>query len=641
MILKLLSTLVLTFTFFFSFSQDLIQSRIMSRDINTNGFKIYWNNAEAVDSYIRYGKTPDLELGTLSAGITSSPVFIIANGSPSDLYYVQARVEKDGEEEVSDTLVFITASNSSGDIKVYFNQTVDTDYAHENNEAIQLPQAIDDTLVEYINRAEESIDLAIYNTTSSGSVADYIGALNAAHDRGVTVRVIYNGDTGNTGIDNLDPAIPKLESPEADFDNNIGIMHNKFLVIDVNAVDDNLPLIWTGSTNLTTQQINTDPNHVVIIQDRSLAIAYTLEFEEMWGSNTSTPDEENSKFGPDKKDNTPHFFNINGTDVECYFSPSDKTESRILKAIDEVDNDLLVNTMLITRFDLANAIIDRHNQGIEVAVQLNTMNQSFTFDHLKDNIAGRLAEYSGPTGMLHHKTMLGNAFSDEAPFVLTGSHNWSQSAEFRNDENTLIIYDSKITNQFLQEFMARHKPIVSQLTAVNDTAFINSDEVFVIDVAENDDYYFTIKPSIKILTQPAKGESSGSSQGILTYKSNGNYNGLDSLQYLICNETIETYCDTAWVYLEVDYPLSTVNSKLNMEINVFPNPASKKINIQPNDNELTSFRLINSLGTIVLEKSKLSSSNNHQVSVDKFNKGVYILELTTDERVLHKRIIIN
>ncbi|TAL62649.1 MAG: T9SS type A sorting domain-containing protein [Bacteroidetes bacterium] len=42
------------------------------------------------------------------------------------------------------------------------------------------------------------------------------------------------------------------------------------------------------------------------------------------------------------------------------------------------------------------------------------------------------------------------------PTVITGSHNWSSSAEEDNDENTLIIKDISIANQFMQEFKKRY-----------------------------------------------------------------------------------------------------------------------------------------------------------------------------------------
>lgn len=43
------------------------------------------------------------------------------------------------------------------------------------------------------------------------------------------------------------------------------------------------------------------------------------------------------------------------------------------------------------------------------------------------------------------------------PIVITGSHNWSTRANTINDENTLIIHNEEIANQFYQNFSARFK----------------------------------------------------------------------------------------------------------------------------------------------------------------------------------------
>ena len=43
------------------------------------------------------------------------------------------------------------------------------------------------------------------------------------------------------------------------------------------------------------------------------------------------------------------------------------------------------------------------------------------------------------------------------PVVITGSHNWSTAAETRNNENTIIIYDSLIANLYVQEFAERYR----------------------------------------------------------------------------------------------------------------------------------------------------------------------------------------
>ena len=52
--------------------------------------------------------------------------------------------------------------------------------------------------------------------------------------------------------------------------------------------------------------------------------------------------------------------------------------------------------------------------------------------------------------------MLVDADTAANPAVITGSANWSRNANVVNDENTLIIEDARIANQFLQEFYARY-----------------------------------------------------------------------------------------------------------------------------------------------------------------------------------------
>jgi phosphatidylserine/phosphatidylglycerophosphate/cardiolipin synthase-like enzyme len=56
-------------------------------------------------------------------------------------------------------------------------------------------------------------------------------------------------------------------------------------------------------------------------------------------------------------------------------------------------------------------------------------------------------------GIMHHKFMVVDNFNSASdPLVLTGSHNWSTAAETKNDENTLIVHDANIANQYYQAF---------------------------------------------------------------------------------------------------------------------------------------------------------------------------------------------
>lgn len=636
-----MKNIYITLLLFYSLSVtgQLSISPVQVSNITQSGFILSWENSDEADSYIRYGNTPDLELGILSAGTTNSPQVTISDANPAELFYAQAVANDGNEEAASDTLVFITASASSGEMLVYFNQSVNHAYASEENEAIVLDELIDDTLVAYFGRAQETIDVAIYNTTSSSSVADYSAALNEAHNNGVRVRVIYNGSTSNTAIPDLHPDIERLESPEPDFPDGHGLMHHKFFIFDAHSSNPDLPIVWTGSTNLTTQQINTDANHVVITQDQSLAMAYTMEFEEMWGGSGDAPDLQNSRFGPFKTDNTPHHFNINGKHVECYFSPSDGVNDRIAQAINEAEDDLIVNTMLITRNDLADAIIDRFNAGVQTGVLVNTITQTSTFNTLEDAIGGSLAEYSSVTGMLHHKAMFANAISGNNPYVLTGSHNWSSSAELRNDENTLIIHDEKIANLFLQEFMQRFEPIV-QPYANDDYASASTGSIEIIDVAQNDDLYLTTTPFTSITIPPHHGMASGSSSGNIAYLPDDDFSGQDSLMYTICNQSLFDYCDSAWVYLDVVLSVSERKHHNNSHINVYPNPTQGSFNVE-SDSQINLIQLMSMDGRLI-QSFQNSFTGQHSFTLnDELSKGIYLLKIASSRGNSITRLVIN
>ena len=63
--------------------------------------------------------------------------------------------------------------------------------------------------------------------------------------------------------------------------------------------------------------------------------------------------------------------------------------------------------------------------------------------------------FDGEDKLLHHKYLILDVNSESDPMVVTGSMNWSANGDDTNDENSLIIHDAAIANQFYQEFAAR------------------------------------------------------------------------------------------------------------------------------------------------------------------------------------------
>jgi phosphatidylserine/phosphatidylglycerophosphate/cardiolipin synthase-like enzyme len=433
-----------------------IISPITVSDIVNDGFKLSWLTDSLGSSQVRYGLTPNYELGYLSGNSNTTNHEVILTGlSPASIVYAKCFSVQGIDTAFSTNGIYATKSLSTGNITTYFNLSVENSVAINQN-ATQLFEAIDDTLIAYIDRASQTIDITIYDFNLT-NIANISNAINNAYNRGVEVRVISDGSLAatNTGIAAINSSIIKIPSPTT---GSYGIMHNKFVIIDAYHTNPIKAIVWTGATNWQDGQINRDANNVVIIQDQSLAKAYTLEFNEMWGSNGSIPSVTGSRFGPTKSDNTPHEFNIGGKRVECYFSPSDNVNNKLVNTINSANSSMYFASMVITRFDLSLAITDKVATGVNTYGLTHSASGTLTWNDL---IAGMspghmLANADSANSIMHHKYLIVDQENNASdPQVWTGSHNWSNNANNKNDENTVVIHDQNIANQFYQEFCAR------------------------------------------------------------------------------------------------------------------------------------------------------------------------------------------
>jgi phosphatidylserine/phosphatidylglycerophosphate/cardiolipin synthase-like enzyme len=177
----------------------------------------------------------------------------------------------------------------------------------------------------------------------------------------------------------------------------------------------------------------------------------------MWGGSGSQPIVGNSKFSSLKLNNTPKQYTIGGVPVEAYFSPTDGVTDAIKSAIQTTDSDLDFALLVLTRDDLTEAIIEEDNLFLVVARGMieQVSGLGSDFQTLLDGGVDT-ESHEGIFPQLHHKyCIIDHSSPDSDPLVITGSHNWSSSAETVNDENTVIIHDASIANQFYQEWHQR------------------------------------------------------------------------------------------------------------------------------------------------------------------------------------------
>ncbi|MFK7810569.1 MAG: phospholipase D-like domain-containing protein [Saprospiraceae bacterium] len=436
-------------------------------DLTTSSVSVEWNTNEAGSSNLRYGTTEDMVNEIANVNSTTDHSITIDGLDPAEFYYVQVFSNNGTTTVTSPIRLYSTVSNSSGDMRVYFNAGVDATFADNAYPTDVTGAAMEAAIINRINAATTSIDVAVYNINRDPIVA----ALTEAHNNGIIVRYVTGDDTANLALSDPSPPFQVVEG-------NTGnpLMHNKFFVFDADSEMDSWVIM--GSTNMTANNIAEDYNNTLMIQDKALAKAYTLEFNEMWGSDGPEPNGFTLRFGEDKTDNTPHLFSINGSRVESYFSPSDNTALKIIDAIETADNDLEFALLTFTYNELGTAIVDKHNEGVDVRGIIENINDTGgEFSFLTSQGVNVIAEDNSSI-QLHHKYSIIDAASPASdPIVVTGSHNWSAGADTRNDENTLIIHDAAIANIFLQEFEARW----CELTDGVDCISVNTEELNEID----------------------------------------------------------------------------------------------------------------------------------------------------------------
>lgn len=308
---------------------------------------------------------------------------------------------------------------SMGSIEIYFTNPSSSLSAQETG-------GVDQFLANAIDSAKLSVDVAIYSL-SLNSVRN---ALLNAHDRGVRVRMVMESDN----LERTDPQILKDAGIPILGDRREGLMHNKFIVIDESEV-------WTGSMNFTDSGTYEDNNVVMRIRSVKIAENFSKEFEEMFNDDL---------FGDSVLAETPNpSLSVDGIKIETYFSPDDEIQPTLVNIISMANESLYFMAFSFTADEIGDAVRERAREGVTVAGVMDDeqveSNIGTEFDAFRQ--AGLDVYRDGNAGQMHHKTIV----IDES-IVITGSYNFTNSAETRNDETLLVIYNEDIAKLFIAEF---------------------------------------------------------------------------------------------------------------------------------------------------------------------------------------------
>jgi phospholipase D len=134
--------------------------------------------------------------------------------------------------------------------------------------------------------------------------------------------------------------------------------------------------------------------------------------------------------------------------VQACFSPQGKCSAHILREIEMAKKELLVAVYAFTSDELSNALVQAKKRGVVVQIVVDR-----EFDLTNQNSKGKffdaqkipLRRVSGTrpklaekdAGLMHQKFAV-----IDRRIVLTGSYNWTYSADSLNDENLLLFRDA-------------------------------------------------------------------------------------------------------------------------------------------------------------------------------------------------------
>ena len=300
------------------------------------------------------------------------------------------------------------------------------------NDPAQWQNSVEGRLVEKINAAQNSIHIAAFEF----DLIPVAEALIAARNRGVDVRWVTDDEHGLEADEEPGRgqfAMLQQAGIEVRADTRSALMHNKFWIFDAQTV-------WTGSTNITESAIFKQDNNTIVIHSPVVAAMFEREFQEMW----------DGQFGPTSPSQlAEQSTTVAGTPIWVVFTSEDRAlEQAIIPVVNFAQFSIRFLAFSFTDYPLANAMVTRGHSGVSVAGVYEKVGSDTDASEFKTLYCGGAAvRRDGNSGFMHNKVII-----VDGRYVITGSMNYSTSAEESNDENVIILENPDIAGLYLQDF---------------------------------------------------------------------------------------------------------------------------------------------------------------------------------------------
>ncbi len=221
------------------------------------------------------------------------------------------------------------------------------------------------------------------------------------------------------------------------------LMHNKFFIFD----DD---IVSTGSVNISNTGLGNgyiNANDFLVIKSPKINKIYEQEFNQMYNGNFHR-----NKFLIENKKNIRIDDN---TTISVYFAPMDNNFMQdVIKIINTSNKFIYVPIFFLTDKNISQALINAKERGVDVKIILDAAAAMSKYSkHKILRIAGIPLKIENWPGKMHMKCLITERY------VVTGSLNWTNRAQYFNDENSLIIESPEIANAYKKHFLNLYNSI--------------------------------------------------------------------------------------------------------------------------------------------------------------------------------------
>ncbi|MBO3459647.1 phospholipase D-like domain-containing protein [Aetokthonos hydrillicola Thurmond2011] len=382
-------------------------------------------------------------------------------------------------------------------VQVYFNHELASSYEDPYRHFTRKGDNLEQQIIDAINQAKSSVDLAVMEFRLP-KVAE---ALTLAHKRQVKVRVVLDNKYNKALSDYSPEEIARMNHHDKEAYEELkrypgdalailresgieikddtsggatkgsGLMHHKFLVVDGKTI-----IISSG--NFTTSDLHGDfnnfdtrgnPNNMVVVHDNAqLAKIFTDEFNYMW----------QGLFKWHKPQRNPVTIPAGSGTITVHFSPAPKSEDLDLTSngvitsyMEQAKKSVHMALFVYSAQMISDTLNYVHNQGVE-DIKILIDPDFFAQPYSKAYDAMGLCPHSRKKRRFaqvhpwkHPITTVGFPISPKGDrgvhskmaildgvLVITGSHNWSNSGNYSNDETLVFVQNTTVAPHYEREF---------------------------------------------------------------------------------------------------------------------------------------------------------------------------------------------